>query len=107
MTFENSTAKKGTTEKQANLDKFQAVQNFAYRILCGAKKFDHITPLLKDLRWLTVRQQLYFRFAALVFKCTTGCAPEYLTSKLVRKIRRLHKDHQELSTFKHTTLPHC
>ena len=36
---------------QANLDKLQAVQNFACRILCGAKKFDHITPLLKDLCW--------------------------------------------------------
>ena len=55
----------------------------ACRILSGAKKFDHITPLLKDLRWLPIRQQLYFRFAVLVFKCMTSCAPEYLTSKLV------------------------
>ena len=70
---------------QANLDKLQAVQNFACRILCGAKKFDHITPLLKDLRWLPVRQQLYFHFAVLVFKCMTRCAPKYLTSKLVRR----------------------
>lgn len=68
---------------QTNLDKLQAVQNFACRILSGAKKFDHITPLLKDLRWLPIRQQLYFRFAVLVFKCMTSCAPEYLTSKLV------------------------
>ena len=51
---------------QANLDKLQAVKNFACRILCGAKKFDHITPLLKGLRWLPIRQQLYFRFAVLV-----------------------------------------
>ena len=62
----------------ANLDKLQAVQKFA-------KKFDHITPLLKGLRWLPIRQQLYFRFAVLVFKCMTRCAPEYLTSKLVRR----------------------
>ena len=70
---------------QANLDKLQAVQNLAGRILCDAKKFDHITPLLKGLRWLPIRQQLYFRFAVLVFKCMTRCAPEYLTSKLVRR----------------------
>jgi len=70
---------------QANLDKLQAVQNFACHILRGTKKFDHITPLLKDLRWLPVRQQLYFHFAVLVFKCMAGCAPEYLTSKLVRR----------------------
>ena len=60
------------------------IHNFACRILCGAKKFDHITPLLKDLRWLPIRQQLYFRFAVLAFKCMTRRAPEYLTSKLVR-----------------------
>ena len=45
---------------QSNLDKLQAVQNFACRILSRAGKFDHITPLLKDLRWLPVEQQLYF-----------------------------------------------
>ena len=72
---------------QANLDKFQVVQNFACRILCGAEKFDNITPLLKDLRWLPITQQLYFRLAVLVFKCMTSCAPEYLTSKLVRRSR--------------------
>ena len=70
---------------QANLDKLQAVQNFAGRILCGAKKFNHITPLLKGLRLLPIRQQLYFRFAVLPFKCMMRCAPEYLTSKLVRR----------------------
>ena len=70
---------------QANLNKLQAVKNFACRILCGAKKFDHITPLLKGLRWLPFRQQLYFRLAVLVFKCMTRCAPKYLTSKLVRR----------------------
>ena len=61
-----------------------------YRIslvaFCAAlKKFDHITPLLKFLRWLPLRQQLYFRFSLLVFKCLTRCASEYLTSTLVRR----------------------
>ena len=46
---------------QFNLNKLQAVQNFACRTVSGAGKFDHITPLLKDLRWLPVKQQLYFR----------------------------------------------
>ena len=57
---------------QSNLDKLPAVQNFACRIVSGARKFDHITPLLKDLRSLPVKQQLYFRLAVLVFKCITG-----------------------------------
>ena len=57
---------------QSNLDKLPALQNFACRIVSGARKFDYITPLLKDLRWLPVKQQLYFRLAVLVFKCITG-----------------------------------
>ena len=65
---------------QSNLDKLQAVPNFACTILSGAEKFDHITPLLKDLRWLPVKQELYFRLAVLVCKCMTGCAPAYLSS---------------------------
>ena len=35
--------------------------------------------------WLPIKQQLYFRFAVLVFKCMMGCASEYLTSKFVRR----------------------
>ena len=70
---------------QSNLDKLPALQNFACRIVSGARKFDYITPLLKDLRWLPVKQQLYFRLAVLVFKCMTGYAPAYLTSKFVKR----------------------
>ena len=43
----------------------------------------YITPLLKGLRWLPVKRQLYFRLAVLVFKCMTECAPAFLTSKFV------------------------
>ena len=53
-----------------NLLKLQAVQNFAARIICGTRKLDHVTPLLKELRWLPVKSQLYLRDAvlALVFR---------------------------------------
>ena len=36
-----------TTDK--NVQKVQAVQNFSCRIVCGARKYDHVTPLLKSL----------------------------------------------------------
>ena len=42
-----------TTNK--NVRKLQAVQNFACRIVSGAKKYDHVTPLLKSLSWLPVK----------------------------------------------------
>ena len=48
-----------------NLLKLQAVQNFAVRIICGSRKLDHETPLLKELYWLpcTCKTQLYLRDA--------------------------------------------
>ena len=52
-----------------NLLKLQAVQNFAARIICGARKFDHVTPLLKKLHWLPIKSQLYFRDAVLALAC--------------------------------------
>ena len=42
-----------TTE--SNLDKVQKVQNFACRIISGVKKFDHITPVLREMHWLPIR----------------------------------------------------
>ena len=69
-----------------NIQKLQAVQNFACRIVCGVRKYDHITPLLKELKWLPVAKQLYYRNAIVAFKCMTGSAPEYLSEKFVKRV---------------------
>ena len=34
-----------------NIKKLQCVQNFAARIISNTKKYDHITPVLKSLKW--------------------------------------------------------
>ena len=33
-----------------NVRKLQGIQNFAARIVSGTRKYDHITPVLKELR---------------------------------------------------------
>ena len=68
-----------------NICKLQLVQNFAARIITGTRKFDHITPALKDLRWLPIKQHLYLRDAVLAFKCMTGCAPRYLSDQFTTR----------------------
>jgi hypothetical protein len=72
-----------TTE--TNLNKIQAVQNFASKIVLGGKKYDHVTPILKELKWLPIRQQLYLRKAILVFKCMNGMAPSPLADNFVKR----------------------
>ena len=72
-----------TAEK--NLKKLQTVQNFAARIVTGTRKYDHITPVLKDLKWLPVKLQLYYRDAVLAYKCMNGHAPSYLSSQFSKR----------------------
>ena len=64
-----------------NKGRLQGVQNFAARVVSNSRKFDHITPVLKDLRWIPVKSHLYYRDALLAFKCMNNCAPDYLSSQ--------------------------
>ena len=46
----------------------QTVQNLGARIVSGKRKFDHVTPILKQLQWLPIIKQLAARDATMVFK---------------------------------------
>ena len=50
------------------LKKLQAVQNAAAWVVTGARKFDHITPVLRDLHWLPVRQRIKYKLAMTVYR---------------------------------------
>ena len=41
--------------------------------------------LLKDLRWLPVKSQLYYRDAVFAFKCMSGQRPPYLDSLFLKR----------------------
>ena len=67
------------------LRKLQSVLNAAARLVSGTRKYDHITPVLKDLHWLPIRQKIKFKLLLLVFKSIHGMAPRYLSEKIVLK----------------------
>ncbi|CAH3164995.1 unnamed protein product, partial [Porites lobata] len=48
-------------------------------LLC---KFDHIIPVLRELRWLPVSSMLIYRDGILAFKCFRGLTPDYLAKKV-------------------------
>jgi len=54
------------------LQRLQSVQNAAARLVTGTRRTDHITPVLKSLHWLPVRQRITFKLATLVHKCLDG-----------------------------------
>jgi len=56
------------------LAKLQTVQNAAALVITGTRKFDHVTPVLRDLHWLPVRQRISFKLAMMVYKYLHGLA---------------------------------
>ena len=68
-----------------NIKKLQLVQNFACKIVTKTRKFDHVTPLLRELNWLSVDQLLFFRATVMTYKCMNHLAPSYLSSKFVKR----------------------
>ena len=48
------------------------------RLVTGTWRCDHITPVLRPLHWLPVRQRIHFKIAICVFQALTGQAPAYL-----------------------------
>ena len=66
------------------LNRLQAVVNAAARLVCSARKYDHITPLLMDLHWLGVRERIDHKLAVLAYRCLHDLAPQYLSAELCR-----------------------
>ena len=62
------------------------VQNSAARVVKKAKKRDHITPVLKALHWLPVKQRIDYKICLIVYKCLHKLAPSYLSDSLKRYV---------------------
>ena len=62
------------------LQRLQSLQNAAARLVSGsgARRHDHITPVLVSLHWLPVRQRISYKTAVLVWKCLHDAAPSLL-----------------------------
>ncbi len=65
----------------------QRVLNAAARLTIKSRKCERITPHLKALKWLQVRQRIDFKVAVTTFRCVNNTAPPYL-SKLLKKPSR-------------------
>ena len=63
----------------------------------------HVTPTLKSLNWLPVKDQLYFRDAVLAFKCMSELAPAYLSDELIT--RSIFKSDRETRNSQMLNIP--
>ena len=79
-----STVWYGTSKE--NIHKLQVMQYYVGRVLTNTKKFDHITPVIHELGWLTIEELLRLRDVTMIFKCLNGLVPSYwVTTKLVKR----------------------
>lgn len=67
---------------QQTMSRLQIVQNATARFLCGVKKREHITPILRSLHWLPMLFRVEFKVLLLVYKSINGLAPTYLSDLL-------------------------
>ena len=78
------------------LKPLEKLQNSAARLVTGARKYDHITPVLQQLHWLPIKARIIFKICLIVYKCLHGLAPAYLSDVITvvnhdRNLRsRLH-----------------
>ena len=61
------------------IERVQKLQNFAARVAVGnIRKYDHITPAFKQLKWLKIEQKCFYDIGLFVFKVLNHELPEWL-----------------------------
>ena len=68
---------------QVNLNKLQRIQNSLARVITNTSKYQHITPILKKLHWLPIKQRIDYKLCLLTYKTLTNQQPTYLYNSIV------------------------
>ncbi len=92
---------------QGQLQCIQRTQNT--RIITNTRRYEHITPVLRQLHWLPIQEQIEFKVLCLTIKAPHNMAPLYLTQFLSRKIvpRQLRCKNQHLLQVPLTSLKYA
>ena len=67
---------------KSSILKLQKVQNAAARLISKTRKYDHITPVLKNLHWLPIHLRIQYKILVLCFNFFLGLSPSYISGIL-------------------------
>ena len=67
---------------ESQIAKLQRIQNSAARLVSLSRKYNHITPILRELHWLPVKYHIIYKILLLTYKCLHGMGPIYLQELL-------------------------
>ncbi|RMX50692.1 hypothetical protein pdam_00013221 [Pocillopora damicornis] len=83
LTYDHTSSLSKTSA--GNISKLQSIQNFVSKVATNSKKFDHVTPLLRQLNWLPVKQLQLYKNVIMTYKCLNDLAPQYLSDKFMKR----------------------
>ena len=67
---------------QSPIDRLQYVQNCAARLMTRTRNLEHITPVLRRLHWLPVRQRITYKILLLTCKSMNNMGSKYIADLL-------------------------
>ncbi|KAK9409653.1 hypothetical protein NXF25_000828 [Crotalus adamanteus] len=66
-----------------SIRRLQLVQNAAARVIVGAPRYTHVTPILRELHWFPIGLRVQFKVLVITFKALYGSGPGYLQDRLL------------------------
>lgn len=87
----------GVHKKQLN--RLQCVQNVAAKLVMGGHKYDHVTPILRELHWLRIGPRIEYKCTLITWKTVHGLAPDYLKDLISFREDRSHRSRDKKLMF--------
>ena len=81
-----------SSTSKKNVRKRQLVENYAYRIVAGLRKYDHVSEAQKSLKWLNERDKLLSNDLVIVYKSLMNLTPGYLHGRFQHRVKTNQRD---------------
>jgi len=62
----------------SQLSRLQSVLNATAGLIHRSSRYEHVTPMLRDLHWLRSPERIDFKLAVLTYRCLHDLVPRYL-----------------------------
>ena len=62
----------------SQINRLQLIQNATARAVAKCSKFDHITPTLKSLHWLRIRERIHYKLLSITYNTLQFHQPSHL-----------------------------
>ena len=71
-----------------DMKKLQRIQNMCAKLVLRLRKYDSSKQALLQLHWLPIKARIEFKILTVMFNCSKGQAPAYLTELLSEQVPR-------------------